>query len=458
MRKFPHQLIQATEDPVFWLEAKRLLNVTSAACIDDTIFAGLQTVIDERLKVPLPSVPSAKQSYPAQLSVGRRSPTSTLRFNKFPVPGPLLGIYEKQKKAAQDGSGARLDIVLNCVVEKLTADDDGVVRAVKTGRGTISWQGEDTKVVLCAGVSISSLYCSTCTYRLNQAFPAATILLNSFPSCAKTVGKRVTGHFLTHIVARVPISDFGTWPNDIAKSRQSSKLEIAAHYLAGMHPKTKQQYHVQITAIHSPDPEQDAEDAARECPDYAAAATADQLKDSTKHVVFVCATLGEFTEDNPNNWFKLDPNNSDITTNMKLQYTTAEQDRELWDLMDEATYETIGVMSTPPANSQPSEKLEYWHSNESGQGGVWTKGRPKVSDIRVPGVVHEASTAFVGDEAEGGSVDELGRPHGIGNVFVTGGALFPTSGSWNPTLTMCGFAQHLARKLQPNTTLPLRHS
>ena len=33
--------------------------------------------------------------------------------------------------------------------------------------------------------------------------------------------------------------------------------------------------------------------------------------------------------------------------------------------------------------------------------------------------------------------------------FVTGAALFPTAGSWNPTLTMCGYAQDLARKLHP---------
>ncbi len=458
MRKYPDHMIQATKDPVFWPEAKRLLNVTSAADINDTIFTGLQTEIDKRLEMPLPSVPSATQSYPAQLSVGRRSPTSILRFNKFSVPGPLLEIYEKQKKAAQEGTGSRLDIMLNCIIEKLTADDDGVVRAVKTKRGIISWQGDDTKVILCTGVSILSRPCPTRTYRINQAFPAATILLNSFPSCAKTVGKRVTGHFLTHIVARVPISDFGTWSPHANRSRQFSTLEIAAHYLAGMHPRTNQQYHVQITAIHSPNPEQDAEDAARECPDYAAAATADQLKDSTKHVVFVCATLGEFTEDNPDNWFKLDPNNADVTTNMKLQYTTAEQDRELWNLMDEATYETIGVMSTPQSSSQPSEGLEYWHSNKNGQAGFWARGRPDVSDIRVPGIVHEASTAFMGDEAQGGSVDELGRPHGMSNVCVTGGALFPTAGSWNPTLTMCGFAQHLARKLQPESSLPVRRS
>jgi choline dehydrogenase-like flavoprotein len=39
------------------------------------------------------------------------------------------------------------------------------------------------------------------------------------------------------------------------------------------------------------------------------------------------------------------------------------------------------------------------------------------------------------------------RPHGIRNVYVIGGGLVPTSGSWNPTLTMCGLAQDLAEKL-----------
>ena len=41
MKKFPDQMIQTTKDPGFWHEAKRLLNVTSAADIDDAIFAGL---------------------------------------------------------------------------------------------------------------------------------------------------------------------------------------------------------------------------------------------------------------------------------------------------------------------------------------------------------------------------------------------------------------------------------
>lgn len=95
------------------------------------------------------------------------------------------------------------------------------------------------------------------------------------------MGKRVTGHFLTHIAARCPVENLPDW--DWTKSRT---LQIAATYLAGKDRATDQQYHIQITAIHSPDPENDADDAARECPDYAAAATYQQLKDSKKHVVF----------------------------------------------------------------------------------------------------------------------------------------------------------------------------
>jgi choline dehydrogenase-like flavoprotein len=108
--------------------------------------------------------------------------------------------------------------------------------------------------------------------------------------------------------------------------------------------------------------------------------------------------------------------------------------------MDQATYETIETMSSGKVSN-----IEYWDTTSQG----WIKKRPAVDTIRIPGIVHEASTAYVGPENEGGSLDDFYRPHGIKNVYVTGGAIYPTAGSWNPTLTMCGFAQDLARKLEP---------
>ncbi|KAI8256705.1 hypothetical protein K4K58_004618 [Colletotrichum sp. SAR11_239] len=242
------------------------------------------------------------------------------------------------------------------------------------------------------------------------------------------------------------------------KSKNAASLDILlnctvktlAHYLAGKNSTSGQQYHVQITAIQSPHPKEDAEDAARECPDYAAAATYEQLEHSTEHVVFVCATLGEFSELNQENWFKMDPSNPDVTTNMKLQYTLTKSDRQLWNTMDEATYQTIKQMATPDGSESPSEGLEYWHINEAEPNkGSWKPAHPKQAEIRIPGIVHETSTAFMGSApSDGSSVGPKYNVHGVPNVFVTGGALFPTAGSWNPTLTMCGFAQDLARQLE----------
>ena len=124
------------------------------------------------------------------------------------------------------------------------------------------------------------------------------------------------------------------------------KLEIAATYLAGRDPDTGLQYHVQITAIHSPHPKWDAVDAGRECPDYAAAATLAQLEGSEDHIVLgelsnlasrfaqltlssnfvVCATLGELNEHNKNSWVKQNRQNPYVTTNIKVQVTLDEKD------------------------------------------------------------------------------------------------------------------------------------
>ncbi|KAJ3952118.1 hypothetical protein N0V92_011458 [Colletotrichum tropicale] len=429
MRAFPESLIDSTKEPEFWDHARDLLHVTGADKIGDSVYSGLQREIDQRLKDRLREVKTAEYSEPAQLAVGQASVTSNLRFNKFSTPAPLLKIYEEQKSK----NAASLDILLNCTVKTLGAvdDDGGHVHAIETTRGTITWQGDNTKVILCAG-----------------AFPAATILLNSFSECRETVGKRVSGHFLTHIVARAPLSAFKWHP--VGSKPEDRRLEIAAHYLAGKNPTSGQQYHIQITAIQSPHPKEDAEDAARECPDYAAAATYEQLEHSTEHVVFVCATLGEFSELNQENWFKMDPSNPDVTTNMKLQYTLTKSDRQLWDTMDEATYQTIEQMATPDGSESPCDGLEYWHIDENEPNkGSWKPAHPEQSEIRIPGIVHETSTAFMGsDPSDGSSVGPKYNVHGVPNVYVTGGALFPTAGSWNPTLTMCGFAQDLARQLE----------
>lgn len=75
--------------------------------------------------------------------------------------------------------------------------------------------------------------------------------------------------------------------------------------------------------------------------------------------------------------------------------------------MDEATYQTINTMAGGDTSA-----IEYWDVHKS----TWTKEKQPKEAIRIPGIVHEASTAFVGPKEEGGSLDDSYRPHGVKNV------------------------------------------
>jgi choline dehydrogenase-like flavoprotein len=161
-------------------------------------------------------------------------------------------------------------------------------------------------------------------------------------------------------------------------------------------------------------------------------------------VVFVCATLGEVGENNPDNWIR--PNGGpDPTTNITVQLQAGPREQHLWDVLDEATYQTIAALASRGAGALPS--IEYWIEGGVPDQGFWQARRPGKQQIRLPIIVHEASALWIGEDPATSVVGLDYRPHGVRNVYVTGGGLFPTSGSWNPTLTMCGLAQDLAERL-----------
>ncbi len=52
------------------------------------------------------------------------------------------------------------------------------------------------------------------------------------------------------------------------------------------------------------------------------------------------------------------------------------------------------------------------------------------------------------DDPRHGVVDRNARVHGIGNLYVAGSSVFPTSGYANPTLTIVALALRLADHLK----------
>ena len=89
-------------------------------------------------------------------------------------------------------------------------------------------------------------------------------------------------------------------------------------------------------------------------------------------------------------------------------------------------YDAITVMADSMAG-----KLQYWHNASAEKEAGWFTDKPPVKEIRVPGVVHEASLLYMGPESDPtAAVDANYQPYGCKNAYVTGAALFPSAGEY----------------------------
>lgn len=402
-------------------DAEKLLNVVPADRIDSNlsddatalvakrrpVYAALQSGIQRMIADNLDRVPSATRSMAAPIAVGAGI-QEDLDFAKYSTPSPLLDLV--QPDVGKPIADRHVCIKTECVVNRIQ-QQDGVATALDTSLGIVNVG--DAKLILAMG-----------------SLPPATLLLNSFPDIPD-VGQRFTAHFITSIVARVPREDY-------AFANQLADMELAAVYIAGKSP-AGMQYHVQLSVLSDRSPVANAQRAARYAPDVVATASPAQLADSADYIVFVCAVLGELDEANTDNWLRPD-GGRDPTTNVMLQVLANQTDEETWDTMDAGTFDLIEKVLSPAGASA----VEYWHG--APDQGSWTATRPDIEGRRVPALVHEGSPLWVGADGDGPVGCDY-RPQGVENVYVTGAGLWPTGGSWNPTMTMVALAQDLADKL-----------
>lgn len=151
-------------------------------------------------------------------------------------------------------------------------------------------------------------------------------------------------------------------------------------------------------------------------------------------------------EHNANSWIEPNTQDPDVTTNVTLQVTLTDEDRHLWDVMDQATYGTLALHfvhlscrsltillilrydAIAVMADKKAREVEYWHNDGTGNAG-WRREKPPTAEVRVPGVVHESSTLYMGNKSDpSAAADENYRPYGCENVYVTGAALFPSAG------------------------------
>jgi len=429
MEGWPEKVIAAANE--YFESAERLLNVVPASEIDRgraapqpgtrPVYGILQEKLTERMVEGLERIDSATRAIPAPLAVGAPE-LHGMDFVKFAVPGPLLEVLSAAKAREKAKEGAPLRIVTDCTVTRVL-QQQGRATALETTQGVVNVG--DAKLILAMGT-----------------LPPTTLVLNSFPQ-VENAGERFTAHFITSVVARVPRADY-EFHGEIGE------LELAAIYMAGVDRKTRGQYHIQLTALSDRHPAANAQTAARYMPDVVATASPEQLRTSEDYVVFVCAVLGELDYRNEENWLRK-MEGSDPTTNVLLQVLENENDRSVWSTMDEGTFQALERVLSPGG----AERVEYWHKDPDDEEdpGAWAKGRPTEKMIRVPALVHEGSTLWIGDDRDAVVGLDYGLK-GVGNVYVTGGSLWPTGASWNPTMTMVALAQHLADLLSKKAAEP----
>ncbi len=68
---------------------------------------------------------------------------------------------------------------------------------------------------------------------------------------------------------------------------------------------------------------------------------------------------------------------------------------------------------------------------------------------KVVGGSHHMGTTRMHDDPRQGVVDRNCKVHGVGNLYIAGSSVFPTSGVSNPTLTLVALTLRLADHLQP---------
>ena len=427
----------------YFPEAKKLLNVTYANEIDASeekccVFGELQNVLEERIKSCKPA--AIQRVDPASLALKSDTPRRG-RVQKLSVAEPLLNWLVARNEQPKEEDNP-LEIKLGCLVEKIV-HQNGKAVALQTNKGKFDLR--DAKLILAMGV-----------------FPPTTLMLNSFPSFKQLagIGTRCSAHFRTSLVARIPLRSV-VHSQDVYDSlmkKISQRPEVAAFYIPGTNPDSKRQFHIQLSAVLDATP--DKEKTMRHYPDVIPVPSKEQLSSSKEppHIIFLCKNIGELDHANIDNWFRLNTKvpdndvncseNSDVTCNTTLQIVTNEKDLQVWDTLDESTFAILeGLQSREGPNNAP--QMEYWHkSTESSQEG-WKKERPPREQIRLPDLVHEASTMWLGDD-ESSPVGLDYRFKGVENVYLTGPALFPTTGSWNPTCTMAALAINLADQLWEN--------
>lgn len=346
-------------------------------------------VMRQRLFDQLDKIPTCDYyDRPSMLDGAMATLNPSKSWQRFSPVNVLVDDLQKKK--------GQIDVVVNCEATGLSRDKKGVTQ-IQTVQGT--FDTKKAKVILALGV-----------------IEAITLTKPAFPE-NKLLGRNFIGHFRSQVVSRFPKKAAGV-SNDL--------LQVAALYQSGM--ISGREYHTHISCIYNPQGTGQTDDLYRVIPDP----TNLDIYMDDDYVYFLLQLMaeikGERTKDSAN---YIDVQKGET----KINFSLPKAELAVWDEVDKVIYQVSDVMGG-------GNKAEYLQSDNNS----WSTKKPDTAFMRDYNLIHEAGVMWMGNSAKDSVTDSYGKMHETDNLYVLGGALFPTCGSWNPTYTGIAMAYRLARK------------
>ena len=394
LRHWPAQIVEELE-PI-WPAARGLVGVRRASAVAqeyNSLNAQIRNRVYTRIKdIPGVHVPQQSEDLDAPLGMPKLGNLGTA--TKYSALPNLLETHGSHPST--------VTIVPKCPVLQLTHDGDSVT-AIETSSGPL--QAGRAKIVLAMGTAENT-----------------SLVLKSFPrDIVPMAGHNLSGNAANFFMCRLPRAEF---ENLSADSAELSALYLDAH-------SGDRELVLHLSASATADPGRDRETIFRLLPDVFGDGVIDRLSDPD-HVVFlvngVAELAGEQTPSSPSRIY-LDERGQSV-----IQYSPSHEDEMAVDSLGDMIREVLNIVAA-------GRKLEYW----SPENRCWERTPPR--QRRLPFAMLESGTLWMGNSPDSSVTDTNGRLHNVENTYVTGGALFPTRGSWNPLLTMTALAMRLGRHL-----------
>lgn len=445
MAKWPEKVLNDLDHGKYWQHAKDFLG----ASLPDEMgpsFTKFQPELIGRLRKGLGDIPNflpVKDDSDLLAPLASKDTESELRYRKFsPVPRLLQDATDH---------GDRMHIVTGCEVRQIQHDQqsrhDKGSKSPCNATELVTAQGDlplgSAKLVLANGV-----------------IEPTGLLQRSFAGVLpKSVGTNLGGHVASWFSVQVPRAGWKE-PGDT--------LQVGCTYLRGRVHGDKQpekpeeqekddhrDFHIHLMGASNPHPENAVEDLYRLIPDSFDQEFLAELSDAN-NIGFLVHCLGEWRS-TPG-----DQNGSTVSATEDgktlLALRPSERDLALRKAMDEAAQKLVEEVLFA-GKAQDKDQIRYWNPGEPGKPSGWQKELPAGRLKNV--LVHESGTLWMGERAKDSATGEDPatdldpitdldcRLHTVNNVYVGGAATFPTSGSWNPTLTAVALGQRLADHLAP---------